>query len=109
MKISGPILGGCADCRGLVTINSSTGAVTKNEDFYALAQASRFVKPGAIRVGSNSVSGSIETVAFQNPDSSLVLICVNASANTTHFSVQQGTKAFGYDLPSGGAVSFVWT
>jgi O-Glycosyl hydrolase len=37
---SGPHLGGCADCRGVVTIGSTTGSVTRNVEYYALAHAS---------------------------------------------------------------------
>jgi glucosylceramidase len=36
----GPHLGGCDNCRGVVTINSKTGAVTRNVEYYAFAHAS---------------------------------------------------------------------
>jgi hypothetical protein len=50
----GPHKGGCGDCRGVVTIDSKTGAVTRNVEYYALAHASRFVRPGARRIASTS-------------------------------------------------------
>ena len=46
----GPHLGGCGDCRGVVTIDSRTGAVTRNPDYYALGHLSRFVPQGARRI-----------------------------------------------------------
>src|SRR5207244_4147395 len=46
----GPHTGGCGNCRGVVTINSASGGVTRNVEYYALAHASRFVRPGARRV-----------------------------------------------------------
>ena len=51
---SGPYSGGCTQCRGVVTINSASGAVTHNEDYYALAHASKFVRPGAVRIASTN-------------------------------------------------------
>ncbi|CAN0371721.1 unnamed protein product, partial [Ectocarpus sp. 4 AP-2014] len=78
---SDPHQGGCEDCRGVVTIDSSSGAVTHNEEFYALAHASRFVRPGAVRVGSNTIGNVLETVAFENPDGSRAMIALNPTAS----------------------------
>ncbi len=55
----GPHTGGCTDCSGVVTINSVSGAVTRNPEYYALAHLSRFVHPGAYRIAS-SVSNSVQ-------------------------------------------------
>src|SRR6267378_7271697 len=64
----GPHTGGCGDCRGVVTITSASGTVTRNVEYYALAHASRFVRPGARRVGSTSGVAGLESVAFRNAD-----------------------------------------
>jgi len=74
----GPHTGGCADCRGVVTIDSRTGAVTRNEEFYALAHASRFVRPGTRRIESSAATGGLESVAFRNRNGSSALIVLNA-------------------------------
>ena len=62
----GPHLGGCKDCRGVVTIDSRDGKITRNEEYYALAHASRFVRPGARRIASTSGYDQLDTVAFRN-------------------------------------------
>jgi glucosylceramidase len=105
----GPHLGGCNDCRGVVIIDSKTGAVTRNLDYYALAHASRFVRPGARRIESSSGEGRLETVAFQNADdSSVVLIVLNSAANWRRFSVSFAGQVFEYSLPGTGVATFVW-
>jgi glucosylceramidase len=38
-----PNVGGCQDCRGVVTINNVTGEITRNEEYYALAHFGRVV------------------------------------------------------------------
>ncbi|WP_373230364.1 discoidin domain-containing protein [Cohnella sp.] len=96
--------------RGLVTINQSTGAVTYNEDYYAVGHASKFVKPGAYRIYSNSFGkGSIENVAFQNPDGSKVLIVYNSGTTSQTFTVADGTEAFDYSLGQNAGVTFTWS
>ena len=105
----GPHLGGCNDCRGVVTIDSKTGEVTRNFDYYALAHASRFVRPGALRIASTSGEGRLESVAFQNADdNSIVLIVVNTAANTRQFSVSMGGRSFEHQMPGASVVTFVW-
>ncbi len=106
----GPHLGGCADCRGVVIINSKTGEVTRNLDYYALAHASRFVRPGAHRIESSTGVDRLETVAFQNSDdNSIVLIVLNSAANSRRFSVTFGDRSFEQTMPGASVATFVWT
>jgi glucosylceramidase len=104
----GPHLGGCGDCRGLVTIDSKTGAVTRNVEYYALAHASRFVRPGARRIASSSGRGGLDTVAFRNTDASIALLVANPAASPSAFSVRVGQRSFGYTLPAGSVATFTW-
>jgi len=104
----GPHLGGCGDCRGVVTIDSATGAVTRNEEYYAFGHASRFVRPGARRIESGTGVSGLESVAFRNEDDgSIVLIVVNPNAQATRFVVRAGTRVFQADLPAGAVATFV--
>jgi glucosylceramidase len=104
----GPHKGGCGDCRGVVTIDSKTGAVTRNAEYYALAHASRFVRPGARRIASTSGSGGLDTVAFRNDDGAIALLVANPAAKPRAFSVRTGGKSFSYTLPAGSVATFTW-
>jgi glucosylceramidase len=105
---SGPHLGGCGDCRGVVSIDSKTGAITRNLEYYVLGHASRFVAPGAVRIESGEPIVGVNAVAFRNPDASLVLITVNRSVETKTIAVRQGERGFTYALVSGAVATFVW-
>ena len=106
---NGPHLGGCGNCRGVVTINSSTGQVTRNVEYFALAHASRFVRPGARRIASSSDVAGLQSVAFRNADdASKVLIVLNGAALPRTFAVRSAGQAFTYLLPAGAVATFVW-
>ncbi|MCX5054559.1 MULTISPECIES: discoidin domain-containing protein [unclassified Streptomyces] len=97
-------------CRGLVTIDPVGGKVSYNVDYHALAHASRFVQPGAHRIYSNTFGeGSIENVAFRNPDGSKVLIAYNSGSSAKTFSVADKTQSFDYTLNAGDAVTFTYS
>lgn len=104
----GPHLGGCNDCRGVVTIDSATGAVTRNVEYYALAHASRFVRPGARRIASNGGTGEFAHVAFQNPDRSIAMLMSNSANEPRSFSVRVGARNFRYTLPGRSVATFTW-
>lgn len=105
---NGPHLGGCDTCRGVVTIDSTTGDVTHNEEFYSLGHASRFVQPGAVRIGSTSIGNLVETVAFQNPDGSRAMIALNPSESDQTIRAFDGQKHFQYEIPSRSVATFTW-
>ena len=100
-------LGGCNTCTPIVTVNSQTGAITKDIEYYTLGHYSKYVLPGAVRVYSSNANG-IVSVAFKNPDGSKALIAFNNSAGSQSFKVQWGTQSFAYTLPSLAAATFTW-
>ena len=104
----GPHKGGCSDCRPVVTIDSQTGAVTRTQEYYAFGHASRFVKPGAVRIGSPARLGDLRTVAFQNRDGGRVLIVLNVGREPASFAIGDGAKRFRTSLPARAAATFTW-
>ena len=106
----GPHRGGCSDCRGVVTVDSHTGAITRNLEYYALGHASRFVRRGAIRIASDGESGGdgVDTVAFENPDGSRVLIAVNSAPRRRDLAFRLSGRVWRYALPAGAVASLVW-
>jgi glucosylceramidase len=106
----GPHLGGCGNCRGVITINGATGAVTRNVEYYALAHASQFVKPGAHRISSSNNVNGLQTVAFKNADDgSKVLIVLNTAATEVSFAVHSGGKTILYAMPAGSVITLRWS
>ena len=105
----GPTNGGCTNCRGVVTINSS-GTVTKNVEYYALAHFAKFIKPGAKRVNSTEFDNSqgLKNVAFVNPDGSKILVVLNESEAVRKFAVKIDDKKIVYSLESTAVATFVW-
>ena len=71
----GPQNGGCRDCRGLVTVDPSTGAVTHSAAYYAWGHVGRFVIPGARVVGCDRRAAFRAGLGrVQNRDGSHVLV-----------------------------------
>jgi glucosylceramidase len=108
----GPRNNGCQGCRPVVTVSQNadgTWSYTPTADYWGLAQASKFVQPGARRVASNTFGkGSLEDVAFTNPDGSTALVTFNSSSTARTFNVGWGDRHFTYTLAAGAAATFTW-
>ena len=104
----GPNDGGCDTCNPLVTVNSTTGGVSYNIDFYTLGHFSKFVLPGAQRIYSANAAGVV-SAAFLNPDGSKALVAFNDTRSSKTFQVQWGSQSFAYTLPGFAGATFTWT
>jgi glucosylceramidase len=107
----GPYKGGCKICRGVVTVNDSASpsTVATTVDYVALGHASKFVVPGAVRIDSNTFGhGSLDDVAFRNPDGSIVLVVLSGSNEPVLFNVEWQEKYFSFTLQGGSVATFRW-
>jgi glucosylceramidase len=99
--------GGCPVCQGAITLDGDE--VTRNLAFYTMAHVSRFVRPGSIRIQSESTTaGLLPNVAFQTPDHKTVLLVANRSTEAQNFSVQSHERMFTASLGPGDVATYVW-
>jgi glucosylceramidase len=99
--------GGCSTCLGATTISGSS--YTRNTGYYIIAHASEFVRPGAVRISSNTFSGGIQNVAFKNSDGTKVVIALNTASSSQSFKIKWGSESFTYTLPAGAVATFKWS
>jgi len=124
--------GGCPMCQGAVTIDGDS--VTRNLAYYTIAHASRYVRPGSVRIGSTQYGDPLVSltqdeehrdsdgyrvgvsrnedvfpnVAFRRPDGKIVLIVVNDSFNNSGFRIQyRGATAYLRLMP-GAVGTYIW-
>ena len=107
---SGPKNNGCNNCRGVVTVDNTTGSVSRNVEYYSIGHFSKFVRPGAYRIAS-SASGSIsgvDYVAFLNPDNTKAIVVSNNGSSSQTFVVKDGLTQFTYSIPAKGVATITW-
>jgi glucosylceramidase len=106
----GPHNDGCTTCRGVVTYSTVTEKVVKNEEYYAIAHMSKFVRPGAHRLlfeKSQDIS-NLGISAFLNPDGSKVMVAANYKDADQTICVNQGNKFFNFTVPGKSVVTVTW-
>jgi glucosylceramidase len=97
--------GGCGTCQGAITIDGDN--VTRNVAYYAIAHASRFVRPGSVRIASNNLD-TLPNVAFKTPAGKKVLIVVNGATSPQAFNIHYRDAAVVTTLKAGAVGTYIW-
>ncbi|GAA1407860.1 RICIN domain-containing protein [Catellatospora coxensis] len=110
-QFMGPHNGGCDVCTGLITVQeggSRAGQVDYTIEYYTTGHLTKFVKPGAYRIDSTA-NGTIQNVAWKNPDGSKALIAHNGGTSSQSVRVNWGNQSFVYTLPARTTATFTWS
>lgn len=122
--------GGCSMCQGAITIDRDN--VSRNIAYYVVAHASKFVRPGSVRIastnpGENSINITedeerpgifratvaedtkvLPNVAFRTPEGKIVLIVANNSWSVNSFRIQYRGQYANIQLNPGAVGTYVW-
>jgi len=96
--------GGCTTCKGAVTIDVN---VTRNVGYYIIGHASKFVRPGSVRVESN-ITSSLQNVAFVTPGGNKVLLVENDGSALAKFNIRFKDQWITTSLDAGAVGTYVW-
>ncbi|AHW60617.1 glucosylceramidase [Draconibacterium orientale] len=124
--------GGCSMCQGAVTIEGDN--VSRNIAYYVVAHASKFVRPGSVRIGSTQKGDTMvnltqdeehrgenalrvglsitynvfPNVAFRTPSGKTVLIVANDSRSARSFRIKYNGQYANVNLSPGAVGTYVW-
>lgn len=98
--------GGCTECLGAITIAPS-GDITRNPSYYIIAHAAKFVRPGSVRIASNTPA-SLPNVAFKTPSGKVVVIVHNDSNAPQMFRIEVNNQSFDLSLAAGAVETYLF-
>jgi glucosylceramidase len=122
--------GGCPMCQGAITIDKNT--VSLNLAYYTIAHASKFVRPGSVRIGSTNRGDqtvaltedeerpglkrmavmentqTLPNVAFKTPDGKIALVVANDTQSVNSFVIQYNGQFANVRLNPGAVGTYVW-
>jgi glucosylceramidase len=96
--------GGCDRCLGAITITADN--VVREPAYYIVAHASKFVRPGSVRIASENADGVLN-VAYKTPDGKIASIIQNTSKEDKTIDVTAGSKKATLTLKAGAVGTLV--
>ncbi len=79
-------------CSAPIIANTQTGELYYQSSYYYIGHFSRFIRPGAHRIGCQVASTALEATAFRNPDGQLVVIVLNRTDAEAPFALAIGAQ-----------------
>ncbi|MDD3339605.1 MAG: glycoside hydrolase family 30 beta sandwich domain-containing protein [Lachnospiraceae bacterium] len=79
-------------CEAIIMCDTEKKEYTKTLPYYYIAHFSRYIEPGAVRIGFSRFDDSLEVTAFQNPDGTRILVLLNESDREICFMLREGNE-----------------
>uniref|UniRef100_UPI004047A30C glycoside hydrolase family 30 protein n=1 Tax=Roseivirga sp. TaxID=1964215 RepID=UPI004047A30C len=96
--------GGCVGCLGAITIDGNE--VERNPAYYIIAHASKYVKPGSLRIASNK-HATLPNVAYKTLNGDFVVIVLNDGNDAQAFTIAINNNFIKGELSAGAVGTFV--
>ena len=87
-------------CAAPVHCDAKADTYRLSPSFHAIAHLSKYIKPGARRIGKSSYDKDIELTAAKNPDGSIAAVIMNTSAQAKHINLRMDKKTARLTLPA---------
>ncbi|HSL45355.1 MAG TPA: glycoside hydrolase family 30 protein [Anaerolineales bacterium] len=75
-------------CSAPLMIDTRSCEILYQSSYYYIGHFSRYIRPGAQRIGCASDSGALETTAFINPDSQIAVVVLNRTSQPVPYALQ---------------------
>lgn len=76
-------------CAAPIMFNTASGTYEKRLTYYYIGHFSRYIKPGAVRIGTTRYTDKIEATAFLNPDGERVLVLLNKTEEKVPVTIRE--------------------
>lgn len=94
-------------CDSPIMINKENTNYIKNLSFYYIAHFSKYIKRNAKKIAISRYTTDIETVAFINPDNSIVIILLNKFGFDKKFNICINGITFSDNLEAHSIITYV--
>ncbi|MHC4961995.1 MAG: glycoside hydrolase family 30 protein [Planctomycetota bacterium] len=95
-------------CDAPVIADTTRNDVYYQNSFYYLGHFSKYIRPGAVRVGSSATNEALEVTAFKNPDNSIAVVVMNRTDEAINFNLKANGKTAVSSSPAHSIMTMVY-
>ncbi|RED63213.1 glycoside hydrolase family 30 protein [Cohnella lupini] len=75
-------------CDAPIIADTTTDSLTFQSSYYYIGHFSKYIRPGAVRVGSSKYTEHLQTTAFKNTDGTIAVVVLNRSDEAIPYIVR---------------------
>ncbi|MGF7142906.1 glucosylceramidase [Anaerotaenia torta] len=94
-------------CDAPVMVDTRTGELDVKLSFDYIGHFSKYIRPGARRIGFTNYTDRLEMTAFKNSDQSIVLVMMNRNSQVLPVTFELGDRIFRQVLPEQSIVTAI--
>ena len=83
-----------------MVVDTDTKKFILSSTYYAYGHFSKFIKRGAVRIGSSSYNDAIKAAAFSNPDGEIIVVVLNTTENDATPKIRLNNCTAEFNLPA---------
>ncbi len=87
-------------CDAPIIVDTKKGEIHYNSPYYYMGHFSKFILPGAVRIGLESNIKNLQQTSFKNENGDIVLVIMNEGKNKESFEVEIYDKTLKYEIPA---------
>lgn len=87
-------------CDAPIMYDTHTGELRKNLSYDYIGHFSRYIQPGARRIGISRFDGRVEVTAFRNPDGGVAAVLLNRQPEELSFFLRMSGRVYPVTLPA---------
>lgn len=80
-------------CTAPVIVDPDKDEVYLTPLYYTMAHFSRFIRPGAVRIGFDNTATNLMVTAAQNPDGTIAVVILNMNSESVNFELKIAGKS----------------
>jgi glucosylceramidase len=96
-------------CDAPIIADTVTDTIHYNSSFYYIGHFSKYIAPGAVRIGQTSKVDSLLSTAFLNPDGSIAVVVMNESDETLKATIGLGESMLEAELIPHSIATYIIT
>jgi len=90
-----------------VVIDTNKKEFTLTSTYYTNGHFSKFIKRGAVRIGSSSYNDAVKAAAFCNPDGEIVIVILNTTENDASPKIRLNNCTADFKMPAKSLLTLI--
>ena len=90
-----------------IVVDTNTKEFTLTSTYYAYGHFSKFIKRGAIRIGSSSYNDVVKAAAFSNPDGEIIVVVLNTTDKDVTPKIRMNDCTAEFKMPAKSLLTLV--
>ena len=95
-------------CEAPIMCNYEEDTFEKRLPYYYIGQFSRYIKPGAVKIGTTKYTEDIKVTGFKNPDGEKVIVVLNTTNEEKEVTIREDGKGISCSMDAHSITTFIY-